>query len=202
MDIIITYRIRKFARRFQPGTIVNSGVIRSAEILLEANEVILAGGILEAQDIITRAEHVNKTGGIITTLRDPNACNCLDIAIYGSFTAYRDLSSYNAIYSYCGMTKRQQYLFTRPSEWLENFVCNVNNRCPDSCTCYSQPSNATFHVLCSGLGLTELPLYLPSPNVPYNVFQQAPLEGDVNNPITSYKLDLSGNNVQMLEARP
>ena len=142
----------------------------------------------------------NKTGGFIFDLVPaPEACNSMEFAIYGSFKEYRDSSSYNAFYAYC--VKGKDAILTEPTDWLENFVCDVEFKCPDSCTCYSQPYNATFHVLCAGVGLTELPLDLPFPNMPFIAFLRTEVLWGVD-PITKYKLDVSGNDLQILEARP
>ena len=44
---------------------------------------------------------------------------------------------------------------------LIEFVCVLPDRCPPSCRCVERPANGTFHVDCSAVKLTSLPLDLP-----------------------------------------
>ena len=60
---------------------------------------------------------------------------------------------------------------------LKEFVCVLPDRCPPSCRCVNHPANGTFHVDCSAVNLTSLPLDLP------------PLPGHR----FVYKLDFSNN---------
>jgi len=59
---------------------------------------------------------------------------------------------------------------------LEQFVCELNERCPSGCRCVHRPANATLHIYCSNTNLTALPLELPIPKS-----------------YTKYKLDFSNN---------
>jgi len=60
---------------------------------------------------------------------------------------------------------------------LDQFVCELTERCPTGCRCIHRPSNATLHVYCSNANLTLLPLELPALPKSY----------------TKYKLDFSNN---------
>ena len=44
---------------------------------------------------------------------------------------------------------------------LDDFVCELTDRCPSSCRCVYRPYNATLHVYCSAANLSSLPLDLP-----------------------------------------
>jgi len=44
---------------------------------------------------------------------------------------------------------------------LDQFVCELTERCPAGCRCVHRPANATLHVYCSNTNLTVLPFELP-----------------------------------------
>jgi len=70
---------------------------------------------------------------------------------------------------------------------IEEFVCELSDRCPVSCRCVYRPSNATLHIYCSAANLSSLPLDLPPLPRSYDM----------------YKLDLSNNKLlRRLEHRP
>jgi hypothetical protein len=48
-----------------------------------------------------------------------------------------------------------------PSIPLDQFTCDVTERCPTGCRCVYRPANATLHVYCSFSNLTKLPTELP-----------------------------------------
>jgi len=60
---------------------------------------------------------------------------------------------------------------------LDQFVCELTERCPSGCRCVHRPANATLHIYCSSSNLTVLPRELPELPKSY----------------TKYKLDLSNN---------
>ena len=60
---------------------------------------------------------------------------------------------------------------------LDQFVCELTERCPPGCRCVHRPANATLHLYCSNANLTVLPLELPKLPKSY----------------TKYKLDFSNN---------
>ena len=60
---------------------------------------------------------------------------------------------------------------------LSLFVCELTERCPETCICLHRPSNATLHVYCSNKNFTVLPLELP----------------ELPDSHTKYKLDFSNN---------
>jgi len=70
---------------------------------------------------------------------------------------------------------------------LNQFVCEISDRCPSSCRCVYRPPNATLHVYCSAANLSSLPLDLPPLPKSY----------------VRYKLDFSNNKLfRRLEHRP
>jgi len=60
---------------------------------------------------------------------------------------------------------------------LDQFVCELTERCPSTCRCVHRPANATLHVYCSNTNLTVLPFELPKLPQRY----------------TKYKIDFSNN---------
>jgi len=44
---------------------------------------------------------------------------------------------------------------------LNEFICELSDRCPSGCRCVYRPDNITLHVYCSAANLTSLPLDLP-----------------------------------------
>ena len=60
---------------------------------------------------------------------------------------------------------------------LDQFACELTERCPPGCRCVHRPANATLHVYCSNTNLTVFPLELPELPKSY----------------TKYKLDFSNN---------
>ena len=69
---------------------------------------------------------------------------------------------------------------------LNQFVCELTERCPRGCRCVHRPANATLHVYCSNTNLTVFPLELPELPKSY----------------TKYKLDFSNNrHLRRLEHR-
>jgi len=76
------------------------------------------------------------------------------------------------------------YVTTVP---LDQFVCELSDRCPSSCRCVYRPANATLHVYCSAANLSSLPVHLPPLPKSY----------------VRYKLDFSNNELlRRLEYRP
>jgi len=70
---------------------------------------------------------------------------------------------------------------------LDQFACELTNRCPSGCRCVHRPANATLHLYCSNADLTALPHELPELPKSY----------------TKYKLDFSNNRrLRHLERRP
>jgi len=70
---------------------------------------------------------------------------------------------------------------------LDQFVCELAERCPSGCRCVHRPANATLHVYCSSTNLSVLPFELPELPKSY----------------TKYKLDFSNNRLlRRLEHRP
>jgi len=60
---------------------------------------------------------------------------------------------------------------------LDQFVCELTERCPSGCRCVHRLANDTLHIYCSNTNLTVLPLQLP----------------ELTKSNTKYKLDFSNN---------
>jgi len=102
-------------------------------------------------------------------------CDCVDFDIYKiAFSPYARTSMLGN--TYCDSPANLHYrpVMTVP---LDQFVCEVTERCPPGCRCVHRPANATLHLYCSNANLTTLPLQLPQLPKSY----------------TKYKLDLSNN---------
>ena len=111
-------------------------------------------------------------------------CDCADFGIYKWLTLPVKSSFLSG--TYCS---GPESLFRRKvtSVPLDQFVCELTNRCPSGCRCVHRPANATLHVYCSNANLTALPLELP----------------ELPNSYTKYKLDFSNNRrLRHLEHRP
>ena len=98
-------------------------------------------------------------------------CDCVDFII---FTLRLSLNRYN--------TPVGRRIYSRPlilnqcnAVPLDQFVCELTERCPSGCRCVHRPANATLHIYCSNTNLTVLPLELPELPKSY----------------TKYKLDFS-----------
>ena len=103
-------------------------------------------------------------------------CDCLDFRI---FTVYFVLHNDVLYKVYCransvpGIHTAKSFM-TIP---LDQYVCELTERCPSGCRCVHRPANATLHIYCSNTNLTVLPLELPELPKSY----------------TKYKLDFSNN---------
>ena len=103
-------------------------------------------------------------------------CDCVDFDVYrvllSSLFGHLDLLAN----TYCN---GPESLFGKaiPTVHLDQFVCELTERCPPNCRCVHRPANATLHVYCSHTTVTALPLELPKLPKSY----------------TKYKLDFSNN---------
>jgi len=102
-------------------------------------------------------------------------CDCVDFDIYKIFLS-RGIKSELLTNVYCNSptTLYHKRILTVP---LDQFVCELTERCPPGCRCVHRPANVTLHVYCSNRNLTVLPLELPKLPKSY----------------TKYKLDFSNN---------
>jgi len=109
-------------------------------------------------------------------------CDCIDFDIYKYASAYRrmeigDVRQTDTLgKTYCGKPDSLygKRVYSVP---LDEFVCELTDRCPSSCRCVYRPANATLHVYCSNTNITTLPLKLPELPKSY----------------TKYKLEFSSN---------
>jgi len=112
-------------------------------------------------------------------------CDCVDFDIY-RLVSYPPLKTTFLSNTYCS-TPEGLHGRRVTSVPLDQFVCELTNRCPSGCRCVHRPANATLHVYCSNADLTALPLELPELPKSY----------------TKYKLDFSNNRrLRHLERRP
>jgi len=105
-------------------------------------------------------------------------CDCTDFPFFSQIAFAKKSSFFNLVF--CRSTpqtpyKVANYKVTRIP--LDQFVCELTERCPSSCRCVRRPANATLHVYCSNANITVLPFELPELPKSY----------------TKYKLDFSNN---------
>jgi Leucine rich repeat/TIR domain/Leucine rich repeat C-terminal domain len=85
-------------------------------------------------------------------------CDCIDFDYYRLTRAFPR-------YSVLGQTfcAKPHYLegIEVASVPLDQFVCDVTERCPTGCRCVYRPANATMHIYCSSTNQTTLPSELP-----------------------------------------
>ena len=105
-------------------------------------------------------------------------CDCVDFDIFKLKTIqhYIGLHLHFLNNVYCGRPAvlYHQAVTTIP---LDQFVCELTERCPPGCRCVHRPANATLHVYCSNTNITVFPTELPELPKTY----------------TKYKLDFSNN---------
>jgi len=107
---------------------------------------------------------------------------------------YRDLLGGVRCSARSSAALQSQYAFSIP---LNEFVCELSDRCPSSCRCVYRPANATLHVNCSDANLSSLPLDLPP--LPQRTDSWATEAGGA---VVRYKLDFSNNKLlRRLERR-
>jgi len=122
-------------------------------------------------------QHVlgHRVSSYISFTQNRMKCDCVDFDIYRmQFTSL--VNSDLLINAYCN-SPDTLYNKRIPTVPLDQFVCELTERCPPGCRCVHRPANATLHVYCSNTTLTVLPLELPKLPKSY----------------TKYKLDFSNN---------
>jgi len=107
------------------------------------------------------------------------ACDCTDFSFYKFVIFFPRDDLLEGI--------RCSHTYHAISIPLNEFVCDLTDRCPSSCRCVHRPANATLHVYCSSTNLSSLPLEIPPLPKIY----------------VKYKLDFSNNKLlRHLEPRP
>jgi len=122
--------------------------------------------------------------------KNPMYCDCLDFNLYALFHRFQHSSNpFN--YMFCAsplLLKDTKLISVSPVD----LICFVLDKCPENCTCFNQPFNVTFNVLCPGLGYTDLPQAIPETNTPSSILLPV---------ARRYKLDFSRNNISVLHRR-
>ena len=109
-------------------------------------------------------------------------CDCVDYEIYKLASISRGTNDLDKTYCGTPYSLRGVRVTSVP---LDQFVCEVTERCPFGCRCVYRPDNSTLHVYCSDRNFTSLPLGMP----------QLP------NRYTKFKLDFANNRLRRLEHR-
>jgi len=100
-------------------------------------------------------------------------CDCIDFRLFKIILPTHS-SLLNRVFCNSPATVYSRQVSTIP---LDQFVCELTERCSSGCRCVHRPANATLHIYCSNANLTVLPLELPELPKSY----------------TKYKLDFSNN---------
>jgi len=120
----------------------------------------------------------------ISPVGDTYACDCRDFPLYKTTRLYPMNYMLDSVLCSVGSSGSLMKAISVP---LNDFVCELSDRCPPSCQCVYRPANATLHVYCSAANLSSLPLDLPPLPKSY----------------VKYKLDFSNNKLlRRLEHRP
>ena len=84
-------------------------------------------------------------------------CDCVDLVRFNLQWIQVDNTQYDL--------SRPRRLILNPNNTvpLDQFVCELTERCPSGCRCVHRPANDTLHIYCSNTNLTVLPLELPTP---------------------------------------
>jgi hypothetical protein len=142
------------------------------------------------QDVICYFRPMNRRNGLNFEY-NPFTCDCLDFKAYALSYTYPRALTFEA---YCGGESPASVfgmkLATVP---VNQLVFSVSTNCPNNCSCINQPSNETFHVLCSGAGLIDIPDEVSPRNIPKSLLMPTKLP--------RYKLDFSHNNVGILKSK-
>jgi len=72
-------------------------------------------------------------------------CDCVDFDIFNMSFSYID----NPLYAVACYTPKALYNKAVTSVPLDQFVCELTERCPSGCRCVHRPANATLHIYCS-----------------------------------------------------
>ena len=108
------------------------------------------------------------------------SCDCVDVEFLTFLKHFRLYATYQwLVRVFCNGTSLATYGLYRKVLMvpLDQFVCELTERCPSGCHCVHRPANATLHINCSKTNLTDLPLELP----------------ELPRSNTKYELDFSNN---------
>ena len=105
---------------------------------------------------------------------NPLICDCVDFVFYAESFFSTKTGLLKDVFCNKPDSLFGRRVLTVP---LDQFVCEVTERCPPGCQCVHRPANATLHVYCSNTSIAVLPPRLPELPKSY----------------TKYKLDVSDN---------
>ena len=118
---------------------------------------------------------VHRAASTINLYHNSMECDCVDFDLYKIVASpLYSGSLLSDVFCNSPITLYHRRIPTVP---LDQFVCELTERCPPGCRCVHRPANSTLHVYCSHANLTALPLQLPK----------------LPKSFTKYKLDFSNN---------
>jgi len=120
----------------------------------------------------------------------PYLCDCLDFALYAWANIVKLSDILNNVYC-----KDRQGLQSVRATYvpINDLVCSVPENCPATCSCVNQPSNSTFHIICTNTEHNDLPISVLNLSFPRSLFMP--------NTRMSYKLCFANNNISHLRPR-
>ncbi|ESO89059.1 hypothetical protein LOTGIDRAFT_154137 [Lottia gigantea] len=127
---------------------------------------------------------------------NPWICDCVLYDIMSIVKNFKTLISRNYFQVYCSEPRVELFFDME----LEEFVCNVTERCPPGCLCQDQPAFKRFFIDCQNSGLNELPVHLPRrKNLHLNFNNNSINRLDNRKYLKSVEhLDLSDNNITFI----
>jgi len=142
---------------------------------------ILRGWNINSTELICMMRLSQGTPSIKLRIHEnPVICDCQDYTFYYLADVFRKNNLFKDVR--CA-SPPNLYNGEVVSVQLDQFICQLTDRCPVGCRCVHRPSNVTLHVDCPNANITALPLELPK----------------LPNSFTKYKLDFSDNRLRRLE---
>ena len=139
------------------------------------SDILHGWNISITETLCLHAVQGGRMSSYVTFYHTDMECDCVDFDVYKMVLSplFRSKLLTNV---YCD---NPEALYNRKlsTVHLDQFVCELTERCPTGCRCVHRPAYATLHVYCSNTNLTVLPLELPKLPKSY----------------TKYKLDFSNN---------
>jgi len=132
-------------------------------LLLDGNPIRNVSDLLSGWNMSLstfRCVRPQKHNSVATAICVYLECNCLKIVRFKlQWSLYDGDKLYDNISRVRPLIQNQDN-----SVPLDQFVCELTERCPSGCRCVHRPANSTLHINCSNANLTVLPLELPRPN--------------------------------------
>jgi hypothetical protein len=92
---------------------------------------------------------------------NPLICDCVDYEVYKLLKfSHRSLTFDNM---YCAQPPAlQDRKLVKVMEHMDQFVCDIQDNCPQQCRCFNQPYTISIVVQCDNRGISDIATNLPS----------------------------------------